>query len=80
MFPKKSVDFQWAAQHYIPGNITLHNHHCGNFKLYKDPLFCLCNADGIVKSFVSCPCVNLCLSVFHNRFIFMVCYMHKTQC
>jgi hypothetical protein len=74
MFPEKSVDFQRVTQHYIPESITLHNHHYENLKQYKDRLFCLCNTDGIVKSLVSCPCVNLLVCPFfpHVSFLWYV--------
>jgi hypothetical protein len=27
---EKLVDFQWTTQHYVPQDITLHNHRCEN--------------------------------------------------
>lgn len=29
-----SVDFQQAARYYIPGDESLHNRHCENFRSY----------------------------------------------
>jgi hypothetical protein len=34
--PETSVDFQWTTRFYVPGDSTLHNHHCENPKLYKN--------------------------------------------
>jgi hypothetical protein len=41
MFLQMLVDFRQTAQNHIPGDITLHNHHCQNSNPDKLIVSCL---------------------------------------